>query len=82
MYLHHSVLPLWDSWNPISAYHTLKKGWKMKKTWNGALFATTTYRRNIMCQNVGAFVVCVFLIKEMYAENVKKKCGSRLGVTC
>ena len=37
----------------------------------------------ILCvKNMGAFVVCVFLIKEMYAENVKKNRGSRLGVTC
>ena len=49
----------------------------------GPICHTHLPKEEILCvKNEGAFVVCVFLIKEMYAENVKKNSGSRLGATC
>ena len=45
----------------------------------------TTYSRNIMCQKCGGICgLWVFnkIIKEVFAENMKKNRGSHLEVTC
>ena len=45
----------------------------------------TTYSRNNMCQKCGGdcgLWVLHEIILKTYPENLKKNCGSRLGVTC